>query len=590
MDGPITGVANAPGCDPNEPWLETVGASASTSNASIASSQTTSETSLLSQNFLSSSVILTGRGLSSQTSTNTGPASSESSSGSAAGSCFSSSGDYSTYTGTRSSGTPTLSTYSYTTTTGAPGWDSTSDAISAGSSVSMCPSCSSYTSITASVNAGSNSQISLSTASTLGPASYTLSFQSFDPLSNRLSPKHTKPPFISPSTASPGSSVSAGAVASPSSPITPSTYSSYYASGLGTTLSSSTSSGASVTESPGCQGTPQCVLVPKGFDDQCLDADWAYCYCSGSPAPLLTWSGSLVMPNCDYSTLPPSQCPGSPVTPFVPTGTGYSIIEVDGYLLLNSRLKRAAVPVTTSSSASCAVTSGAPTSFHLTISAILPCTGPTTLTSTAIASTSSLTPAVTPTPTPEICNGNNDPGLTVEQWQVQEVDAFWTMYFNNKTHWEAQGLMPQFFEDFSGGVPGDGINYICSAEGETGCQWLSSCSDIKTGPESWLTPYKIQAYYVWAGMEGFSKLINMIYLSLQWAAEDMNTFSYEVGQKFEVVLPGESLWSKIFPILNTILTLLAIVFIIADPFVDFTLAVSLRKFSRKVTRRLNVHL
>lgn len=175
---------------------------------------------------------------------------------------------------------------------------------------------------------------------------------------------------------------------------------------------------------------------------------------------------------------------------------------------------------------------------------------------------------------------------------MQEVDAFWTMYFNNKTHWEAQGLMPQFFEDFSGGVPGDGINYICSAEGESGCQWLSSCSDIKTGPESWLTPYKIQAYYVWAGMEGFSKLINMIYLSLQWAAEDMNTFSYEVGQKFEVVLPGESLWSKIFPILNTILTLLAIVFIIADPLpiVDFTLAVSLRKFSRKVTRRLKVHL
>ena len=151
------------------------------------------------------------------------------------------------------------------------------------------------------------------------------------------------------------------------------------------------------------------------------------------------------------------------------------------------------------------------------------------------------------------------------------------MYYDNKSHWEGKGLMPTFFDDFHGGLVDDGSTYVCSAPDEESCQWLSSCSDIKTGPESWLTPYKTQAYFVWAAMEGFSKLLNMIWQALEWAGQDMNTYSYEIGSKFEVILPGQTLWSKVFPILNTILTLLAIVFIIADPFTTITLAVSLRK-------------
>ena len=317
-------------------------------------------------------------------------------------------------------------------------------------------------------------------------------------------------------------------------------------------LSPSASLAASAT---GCPGTSQCVLVPKGFDDQCLDADWAYCYCSGSPAPLITsWMGSLVMPNCDYSTVPPSQCPGSPVIPYVPTESGSSIVQVDDRLVIHPKLKRA-IATTSLSSASCAVTSGGPQSFTLTISATLPCNGP----------------LVTPVP----CTENYIPPLTPEQWEVQGVDDFWKMYFDNTSHWQEKGLMRQFFEDFAGGEDGDGSTYVCTATNEADCLMLQSCSLLATGPETWLSPYKTQAYYIWAGMTNFSKILNMIWQALEWAAQDMGYFAGEIGSKFQVVLAGQSVWSKIFPILNTILTLLAVVFIIADAFADATLAVSI---------------
>lgn len=135
--------------------------------------------------------------------------------------------------------------------------------------------------------------------------------------------------------------------------------------------------------------------------------------------------------------------------------------------------------------------------------------------------------------------------------------------------------MPQFFEDFSGGEDGNGINYVCTATNEVDCLMLESCSDVKTGPETWLTPYKSQAYYIWAGMTNFSKTMNMIWQALEWAAQDMGYYAGEVGSKFQVELPATSLWTKVFPILNTILTLLAVLFIVLDPFVEIALAVSL---------------
>lgn len=138
--------------------------------------------------------------------------------------------------------------------------------------------------------------------------------------------------------------------------------------------------------------------------------------------------------------------------------------------------------------------------------------------------------------------------------------------------------MRQLFQDFSGGEDGDGEEYVCTATDEQDCQMLQGCSLIATGPQTWLNPYKTQAYYVWAGMTNFSKMMNMIWQALEWAGQDMDFFAGEIGQKFQVELPGASLWSKIFPILNTILTLLAVAFIVADPFVAAAYEITLAPY------------
>ena len=175
---------------------------------------------------------------------------------------------------------------------------------------------------------------------------------------------------------------------------------------------------------------------------------------------------------------------------------------------------------------------------------------------------------------------------------MQGVDDFWKMYTENTSHWEADGLMPTFFKDFSGGIEGDGVQYQCATDNEGDCSMLQECTAIATGPETWLLPYTTQAYYVWAAMTAFSKMMNQIWQSLEWAVPDMNGFAFEIGQKFAVQVPGASKWSKIFPILNTILTLLAVILIILDPLeaVTVALGVSLPQASRSSVRRLNVHV
>ena len=270
----------------------------------------------------------------------------------------------------------------------------------------------------------------------------------------------------------------------------------------------------------------------------------------------------MVLPNCDYSSPPSSQCPGSFVTPFVPTQSAASVLQTDGRIVVHSELKRD-IQATPLSSASSGVMSGAASqSFDLTITATLPCKGPIV--------------------SPIACAPNYIPPLTTDQWEVQKVDEFWKMYFDNTSHWQELGLMKTFFQDFAGGEPGDGLGYVCTATDEADCLFLESCSLLATGSEYWLTPYKDQAYYIWAGMTNFSKVMNMLWQALEWAAQDMDYFAGEIGSKFEVQLPGATLWSKVFPILNTILTLLAIIFIVADPFVDITLAVSPRRLLCKV--------
>lgn len=100
----ITGVANAAGCDPNKPWLETIGASTITSNASIASTQTAIQSNSLIQSFLSSSVSLSAAGPSSQVSASTNSGSNGLASDSSANLVPLSSGSHPTQSGTESSG------------------------------------------------------------------------------------------------------------------------------------------------------------------------------------------------------------------------------------------------------------------------------------------------------------------------------------------------------------------------------------------------------------------------------------------------------------------------------------------------------
>lgn len=175
------------------------------------------------------------------------------------------------------------------------------------------------------------------------------------------------------------------------------------------------------------------------------------------------------------------------------------------------------------------------------------------------------------------CNDNYSPPFTAEQWEVQGVQDFWQMYYENTSHWQDLGLMPTLLQDFFGGETGNDPGIVCTVTDESACEMPDDCSALKTGPESWLTPYKIQAWYVMAGMISFSKLMNMVWQSLEWAAQDMNYFAGELGTKFVTQVKKASLWSKVFPLLNTILTLLAIVFIAVDPYVDIILAVSSRK-------------
>lgn len=563
----ITGVANAPGCDPNQPSLGSAGASASTSNTAVASSQTPVRSSSSSQNSSAINVrqnTLEVKQNTLSSSSQVSPSSIGSNPGGRLSQVSSSSaghdpGGPSSQVSSSSLNLNSTVLSAQTSTYLGPGpSDSSASGSTSGNSGNEPVSSSSVGvgSNTSLRSASSNSRNSLPTVPN-SSASSSL--------------------FQSSASASPGSSVSAGAYPSVTSSWSVTTLSTGLTSGLGSMFSPSASSAASAIGSPGCPGTPQCVLVSKGFDGQCRDSDWAYCYCSGSPAPLITsWMGNMVMPNCDYSTIPPSQCPGSLVIPYVPTASGASITEEDGRLVIQSNFKRA-IPATSMSSASCAMTSEAST-FTLTVSAILPCTGPTRTRPTSITSTSnaatSTVPEVVLVPCTSNATGNFVPPATPEQWQGWKVDEFWQSYYENTSHWQEKGLMPQFFQDFSGGFPGDGSNYVCSIDDETDCSYLQACSTIATGDQSWLLPYTTPAWFLWTAMTNFSKLLNMIWQTLEWAKPDMDLYAYEVGEKFEVELPGATKWSKIFPILNTILTLIAVSLIALNPLVDATLDAS----------------
>ena len=124
--------------------------------------------------------------------------------------------------------------------------------------------------------------------------------------------------------------------------------------------------------------------------------------------------------------------------------------------------------------------------------------------------------------------------------------------------------MPTFFQDFSGGMDGDGVIYQCATDNEIDCSMLQSCTLIATGPESWLLPYTTQAYFVWAAMTNFSKVMNQIWQALEWAVAGMNQYALGIGQLFVVKTTSLTTWSRVFPIVNAIVVSLAVIFMILD--------------------------
>lgn len=68
------------------------------------------------------------------------------------------------------------------------------------------------------------------------------------------------------------------------------------------------------TNVPGVGGTPGCAYVIYPDGQACVDAD--YCNCGGTPAPLLTATvDGKETKNCNYKTVPTSECPKPTKTP-----------------------------------------------------------------------------------------------------------------------------------------------------------------------------------------------------------------------------------------------------------------------------------
>lgn len=57
-----------------------------------------------------------------------------------------------------------------------------------------------------------------------------------------------------------------------------------------------------------------------------------------------------------------------------------------------------------------------------------------------------------------------------------------------------------FLDDFTRGRQSDSFSN-CSAADESHCTWNDDCSDLKTGPEDWLSAHKTQAYLAWAALK-----------------------------------------------------------------------------------------
>lgn len=124
--------------------------------------------------------------------------------------------------------------------------------------------------------------------------------------------------------------------------------------------------------------------------------------------------------------------------------------------------------------------------------------------------------------------------------------------------------MTTFLEDFQGGYISDGVQISCQIYNEASCPTPTDCASLKSGIETGFRNYTTEAYYIWIGMANWSKMMNLVWQALEWAAPDMNTLATGVGEAFEVIVPGQTEWSKIFPVSSAVTTMLAVLFIAYD--------------------------
>ncbi|KAL8895367.1 MAG: hypothetical protein Q9207_008201 [Kuettlingeria erythrocarpa] len=90
------------------------------------------------------------------------------------------------------------------------------------------------------------------------------------------------------------------------------------------------------TNVPGLNGVPGCAYVIYPNGQACVDAD--YCNCGGTPAPLLTETvDGTTTQNCNYKTVPTSECPKPTKAPEPPKVPDPEPPEPEGTLGCNPR-------------------------------------------------------------------------------------------------------------------------------------------------------------------------------------------------------------------------------------------------------------
>lgn len=202
----------------------------------------------------------------------------------------------------------------------------------------------------------------------------------------------------------------------------------------------------------------------------------------------------------------------------------------------------ASTSTSTSSVPPCETKTAAAASFTLTVTSQIPCDEQVA----------------------DACNGSSTPSLTTGQWGSYHVDDFWKAWNanNSASIGGNKNMQALFFTEFSGGhesqTNASGTN--CEIDYENFCHALSDCSDYKTNSNP---GYEIQGLFVWNALINLSQTLNFIWMAVQGAKVIWDSIQVGFGGVFLNYPPGTK-WTLIFDVINSLLTLFAVVFIFLD--------------------------